>query len=95
MARKRGSVADLTLAKPGTPAAVRGPTDAPQPWRTTGINLPADILALMKAVAMKRARDRGGRASVSSVVTELVRANRAELEKEAGEYLEMARKGLL
>jgi len=93
MARKRGSVADLTLAKPGAPPSKQA--DKSQPQRTTGVNLPADVHALMKAVAMKRARDRGGRASVSSVVTELVRDNRAALEKEAGEYLEMVRKGLL
>ena len=92
MARKRGSVADLTLAKASAPApaSVTG-----EPQRTTGVNLPADVHALMRAVAMKRQKDRGGRASVSGVVADLVRDNRAKLEKEAGEYLEMAKKGLL
>jgi len=92
MAKKRGSVADLTLAKPAT-AAVPRPADEPQ--RTTGINLPAEIHALMKAVAMKRQRDHGGRASVSGVVVGLVEKNRAALEKEAGEYLELVQRGML
>ena len=92
MARKRGSVADLTLAKPGKAPPPR-PTDEPQ--RTTGINLPVVVHALMKAVAMKNQREHGGRASVSGVVVDLVEKHRAALEKEAGEYLELVRKGLL
>jgi len=90
MARKRGSVADLTLAKPGKAMPA---TDEPQ--RTTGINLPVEIHALMKAVAMKNQREHGGRASVSGVVVGLVEKHRAALEKEAGEYLELVHKGLL
>ena len=51
---------------------------------TTGLNMPAELLSLLKAVAMKRAKERGGRPSVSAISTELAEAVRADLEKEAG-----------
>lgn len=49
---------------------------------TTAIHLPADLLELLRIVAVKRARG-GGRPSVSAVIVELVERCRAELEAEA------------
>lgn len=47
----------------------------------TGLHLPAELLNLLRRVAVKRA-ERGGRVSVSAVLTDLVRRHRAELEGE-------------
>ena len=57
--------------------------------RTTGINLPADVHALLRAVSLKRAKEKGGRPSVSAVIVELVRARERELRKEAGKYMDL------
>ena len=57
--------------------------------RTTGINLPSDVHALLRAVALKRAKERGGRPSVSGILVGLVREHQEELEDEAGRYLEL------
>ncbi len=57
--------------------------------RTTGINLPADVHSLLRAVAFKRAKEQGGRASVSAVLVELVRQNEKQLQREAGRYLDL------
>ncbi len=57
--------------------------------RTTGINLPSDIHALLRAVALKRAKEMGGRPSVSGILVGLVRQHQEELEDEAGRYLEL------
>jgi hypothetical protein len=51
---------------------------------TTALHVPRDTLVLLRRVAVERANQRGGRPSVSAVVTDLVRANAAELEREAG-----------
>lgn len=50
---------------------------------TAGINLPKDYLALLKAVAQRRAQEQGGRPSVSAVVCDLVRQHADELDEEA------------
>ena len=57
--------------------------------------MPADLLSLLKAVAMKRAKERGGRPSVSAILCELAEEKRADLEKEAGPWLEMVKQGLI
>ncbi len=57
--------------------------------RTTGINLPTDVHALLRAIAFKRAKEQGGRASVSAVLVELVRQNEKQLRREAGRYLDL------
>ncbi len=57
--------------------------------RTTGINLPSDVHALLRAVALKRAKEMGGRASVSGILVGLVREHQKELDEEAGRYLEL------
>ncbi len=88
--KKLGTVLEQAqAAKTGPAAAVTGDTV------TTGLNMPAELLSLLKAVAMKRAKERGGRPSVSAIICELVEERRAELEKEAGPWLEMVRKGLI
>ncbi len=56
---------------------------------TTGVNMPKDLHALLKAVALKRAKEQGGRPSVSAIFVELCRRHQGELEKEAGRYLEL------
>ena len=76
-------------AKTGPAAAGTGATV------TSGFNMPSELLGLLRAVAMRRAKERGGRASVSAIICELVEDRRAELEKEAGPWLEMVRKGLI
>ncbi len=56
---------------------------------TTGLNLPKDLHALLKAVALKRAKEQGGHPSVSAILVELCRQHQGELKKEAGRYLEL------
>ena len=56
---------------------------------TTGLNLPKDLHALLKAVALKRAKEQGGHPSVSGIIVGLCRQHQGELEKEAGKYLEL------
>jgi hypothetical protein len=49
---------------------------------TTAIHIPEQTWKLLRAVAFHRAQDRGGRASVSRLITELVERHRAELDAE-------------
>lgn len=49
---------------------------------TTAIHLPRPTWTLLRAVAFKRAQVNGGRASVSSLIVELVENSRTELERE-------------
>lgn len=51
---------------------------------TTAIHLPRDLLRILREVAIARADVAGGRPSVSAVLTDLVRENRAALVREAG-----------
>ena len=53
----------------------------------TAIHIPKTTHELLRSVAFRRAKKSGGRASVSAVITQLVEANRAALEKEAGPFL--------
>ena len=62
-------------AKPDIEAAERS-------YKTTGINLPADIWELLNRVAFQRAKKYGGRPSVSALLVELVQRHRRELQKE-------------
>ena len=69
--------------------ATRRKADSPAPAseterlnRTTGINLPAEMWAMLNRVAFERARKRGGRPSVSALLVDLVERHRKELEKE-------------
>jgi hypothetical protein len=52
---------------------------------TTAIHLPRQTWTLLRAVAFQRAQKRGGRASVSGLIVELVERARAGLEKEISE----------
>ncbi len=87
--RKRksvGSVLDAAArAKAGADLADRESGET----RTTGINLPADVHALLRAVSLKRAKERGGRPSVSAVLVDLVRRSEKDLMREAGKYLDL------
>jgi hypothetical protein len=49
---------------------------------TTAIHIPKTAWNLLRAVAFRRAQDRGGRASVSKLLTELVEERREQLEQE-------------
>ncbi len=60
---------------------------APTETLTTAIHIPKTTHELLRSVAFRRAKESGGRASVSAVLTQLVEANRAALEKEAGPFL--------
>jgi hypothetical protein len=48
----------------------------------TGINLPAEMWELLNRVAFERAKEYGGRASVSKLFVDLVERHRKELEEE-------------
>lgn len=63
------------------PPSVESPIPEP-PYKTTGINLPADIWELLNRVAFERAKERGGRPSVSALLVDLVQRHRKELERE-------------
>ncbi|MCZ2153406.1 MAG: hypothetical protein LC114_05825 [Bryobacterales bacterium] len=58
------------------------PERSGRPHKMTGINIPEDLYVLMNRVAWERSRQRGGRASVSALIVELVERHRKELEKE-------------
>lgn len=51
-------------------------------FRTTGLHLPEEHWVLLNRVAFERARTKGGRASVSALLVELVDRHKRELEKE-------------
>lgn len=53
-----------------------------RPYKTTGVHLPADLWELLNRVAFERARTKGGRASVSALLVEMIEHHRRELEKE-------------
>ena len=55
-----------------------------RPFRTTGVHLPADLWELLNRVAFERARTKGGRASVSALLVEMIERNRKALELELG-----------
>jgi hypothetical protein len=50
-----------------------------RPHRTTGVHLPSDLSELLNRVAFERARTRGGRASVSALLVEMIEKNRKAL----------------
>lgn len=80
-----GSVLDAAArAKAGTEPGHRESGET----RTTGINLPSEIHALLRAVSLKRAKENGGRPSVSAVLVDLVRQKEDDLRREAGKYLD-------
>ena len=90
---KRGSIIEnMRVAKPGEKTAPPAKaTEAPADVETitTGINMPQDLHALLRAVALKRAKERGGRPSVSAILVELARDREDEFREEAGRYLEL------
>jgi hypothetical protein len=51
-------------------------------YKTTGFHLPKNLWELLNRVAFERARTKGGRASVSALLVELVERHKKELEKE-------------
>ena len=55
-----------------------------RPYKTTGVHLPKDLWELLNRVAFERARTRGGRASVSALLVEMIERNRKALELELG-----------
>ena len=63
-------------------------TSAPEPnkrpYKITGVHLPADLWELLNRVAFERARTKGGRASVSALLVEMIERNRKALELELG-----------
>ncbi len=59
---------------------------------TSSIGMPESTWLLLRAVAFKRAAAKGGRASVSALLVELVERNRKSFEREAGDYLKLMTK---
>ena len=53
-----------------------------RPYKTTGLHLPADLWELLNRVAFERARTRGGRASVSALLVQMIEKNRKALKFE-------------
>jgi hypothetical protein len=53
-----------------------------RPYKTTGLHLPADLWELLNRVAFERSRTKGGRASVSALLVDMIEQHRKELEKE-------------
>jgi hypothetical protein len=60
------------------------PEPQDRPYKTTGVHLPSDLWELLNRVAFERARTRGGRASVSALLVEMIDRNRKALELELG-----------
>ena len=54
---------------------------------TTAIHIPRSTWKLLRAVAFKRAQERGGWPSVSALLVELAERHRDELTAEAGPFL--------
>lgn len=84
---KRASVSEL-VAEAAETEALRQPAKAAathlaEDMTTTAIHVPKATLTLLRRVALARVEKAGkGRASVSSVIADLVETNRADLEKE-------------
>jgi hypothetical protein len=51
-------------------------------YKTTGLHLPEELWVLLNRVAFERARTKGGRASVSALLVEMIEQHRKQLEKE-------------
>jgi hypothetical protein len=60
------------------------PEPKERPYKTTGVHLPSDLWELLNRVAFERARTRGGHASVSALLVEMIERNRKALELELG-----------
>ncbi len=58
------------------------PEPSERPYKTTGVHLPSDLWELLNRVAFERAKARGGRASVSALLVDMIELHRKELEKE-------------
>ena len=54
----------------------------PGEFKTTGFHLPKSMWELLNRVAFERARTKGGRASVSALLVELIEKHRKQLERE-------------
>ena len=59
---------------------------------SSSVGMPESTWRLLRAVSFKRAAEKGGRASVSALLVELVEGNRKSFEREAGEYLKLMTK---
>jgi hypothetical protein len=57
-------------------------SDTNAEWSTTAVHFPKRTLQLLKLVAFHRAQTRGGRISVSKLVSDIVESHRKELERE-------------
>lgn len=57
-------------------------TAVQRPYKTTGLHLPADLWELLNRVAFERAKARGGRASVSALLVDMIEEHRKALELE-------------
>jgi hypothetical protein len=58
------------------------PKPRERPYKTTGVHLPADLWELLNRVAFERAKTRGGRASVSALLVDMIEEHRKVLELE-------------
>ena len=84
---KRRSLDTLGVAVQAKGKITKESAPDPGDMMTTAIHIPRSTWKLLRAVAFKRALDRGVRSSVSALLVEITEQRRKELEKEAGPYL--------
>ena len=89
MVKRKGlDTLDIATAAKGKPAGADAGDPGAEDMLTTAIHIPRATHKLLRAVAFKRAQERGGRPSVSALLTQLAEQHRDELTKEAGPFLQ-------
>ena len=78
---KRADLSTLKVVKPGKDQ--KPLVSARGDMITATVNLPREMLTLLRRVAVNRADTAGGRPSVSDVVREILEKHRDDLEDEA------------
>ena len=79
MAKRKGLDAlDIATKAKGKPAGADAGDPGAVDMLTTAIHIPRATHKLLRAVAFKRAQERGGRPSVSALLVELVERQRDE-----------------
>ena len=78
---KRADLSTLKVVKPGKDG--KPLVSARGDMITATVNLPREMLTLLRRVAVNRADTAGGRPSVSDVVREILEKHRSDLEDEA------------
>ena len=80
---KRADLSTLKVVKPKAGGDQKPLVSARGDMTTATVNLPREMLTLLRRVAVNRADTAGGRPSVSDVVREILEKHRSDLEEEA------------